>query len=126
MKSTLLFGFGLLVSAGVAFVYLPEGWVGSTAPSATPSPAEPRPSVPSVEVRHELVAIPVPMARALNRRAAPPPAFRAASNSRTVPRPATRQARHSPPDVRLLEKARRAVVGDGRHKPEPFPRLRNN
>ncbi|MBA2302015.1 MAG: hypothetical protein H0W08_05225 [Acidobacteria bacterium] len=122
MKPTLLFGFGILV-AGIAFVCLPVGRVGSPAPSATPSPAEPR---PSVQVRHELIAIPVPMARVINRRAAPPPAFRAALNGRPVPRPATRQAGQSAPDVHLLEKARRVVVGDGRHKPEPFPRLRNN
>ena len=35
-------------------------------------------------------------------------------------------ARRASGDETLFEKARRAFVGDGRHRPEPFPRPRGN
>ena len=37
-----------------------------------------------------------------------------------------RPANRAPRDQTLFEKARRAFVGDGRHRPEPFPRPRAN
>ena len=38
----------------------------------------------------------------------------------------SRLVTHASRDQTLFEKARRAFVGDGRHRPEPFPRPRGN
>jgi hypothetical protein len=82
-------------------------------PQAAPAIQAPAPApaltVPSVRVQHELVRLPKPAPRA-NR----PPAWRS-----------TRMALANPPYGRaaLLVRASRALVGDGRYKPEPFPRL---
>jgi hypothetical protein len=49
--------------------------------------------------------------------------------SRTMPTPPARTPaveRASNRDRTLFEKARRAVVGDGRYRPEPFPRVRDH
>jgi hypothetical protein len=67
---------------------------------------------PGVRVEHELVAASV-VREPVTRRAAaaaPPPAD-----------PVTRP--HTRPEG-FLSKARRTIIGDGRHRPEPFPRVR--
>lgn len=62
-----------------------------------------------VEVRHEFVTIAAPtMDRVVEVR------------SVAAPRP-VRRARPGDP---LLAKARRALLGDGRYRPEPFPRVK--
>jgi hypothetical protein len=69
---------------------------------------------PGVRVEHELVTASIvtePVTRRAAAAAAAPP------SGDPVPRPHTR------PDG-FLSKARRAIVGDGRHRPEPFPRVR--
>jgi hypothetical protein len=80
-----------------------------TAP--VPAVAEPSPSAvaPSVRIQHELVRLPKPASRP-----ARPSAWRA-----------TRMALARPPGGRapLIVRASRALVGDGRFKPEPFPRV---
>ena len=65
---------------------------------------------PSVRVEHELVRLPKPRPQHLNR----PVQWRS-----------TRLAAAQPSESRptLIVRARRVFVGDGRYKPEPFPRL---
>jgi hypothetical protein len=70
---------------------------------------EPPPDTPSVRVEHRLIQI-VPQ---------PAPIFR--------PRPAApaanrRAETRKPESDHLVARARRALVGDGRYRPEPFPR----
>jgi len=76
----------------------PAVQVPETAPALT---------APSVRVQHELVRLPKPAPR-VNR-----PPWRS-----------TRTALANPPYGRapLLVRASRALVGDGRYRPEPFPR----
>lgn len=71
------------------------------APVASAAPA-------SVRVEHELIPIVA--------EAGPAPVA-------TTPRDVTR-ARRRAAEPTLGEKARRALLGDGRHRPEPFPRVR--
>ena len=70
----------------------------------------PEPAGPSVRVEHQLVRLPKPRPQHINR----PPQWRS-----------TRLAAAEPSESRpaLILRARRALVGDGRYKPEPFPRL---
>ena len=72
--------------------------------------APPESAGPSVQIEHELVRLPKPRLQRINR----PAQFRT-----------TRLAAAEPADARapLIVRARRAFVGDGRYKPEPFPRL---
>lgn len=77
-------------------------------PVAAPQ-ALPEGSDPSVRIEHELVRLPKPRPQRINR----PAQWRS-----------TRLAAAEPTDLRppLLGRARRVLVGDGRYKPEPFPR----
>ena len=70
----------------------------------------PEPAGPSVRVEHQLVRLPKPRPQHINR----PPQWRS-----------TRLAAAEPSESRpaLILRARRVLVGDGRYKPEPFPRL---
>ena len=65
---------------------------------------------PSVRIEHELVRLPKPRPQRVTR----PTQWRS-----------TRLAAAEPadPQAPLFVRARRAFVGDGRYKPEPFPRL---
>jgi hypothetical protein len=65
---------------------------------------------PSVRIEHELVRLPKPRPQRINR-----PQWRS-----------TRLATVEPadePHAPLIVRARRALVGNGRYKPEPFPRV---
>lgn len=62
-----------------------------------------------VQVRHELVTIAAPV---------PPPAAGRRSASPRQP------ARRTPHDAGVWSKTGRALLGDGRHRPEPFPRIK--
>ena len=118
----LIFGALALMAAAILLRYPSEKLA-----AARPGP-EPE---PSVRVEHELVALP-PIARVSPR----PEARRAARGDRAptvsaaaprttdpqAPAPAVRAGR----DRTMLEKARRAFVGNGRYRPEPFPRVRDN
>ena len=75
------------------------------APRTAPEAAD-----PSVRVEHELVRLPRPRPQPINR----PVQWRSA-------RLAAAESSDSRPT--LILRARRAFVGDGRYKPEPFPRL---
>jgi hypothetical protein len=78
-------------------------------PVVTPQ-TPPEAAGPSVRIEHELVVLPKPR----------PPRI-----SRPVQWRSTRMAAAEPTASRapLIVRARRAFVGDGRYKPEPFPRL---
>lgn len=70
----------------------------------------------AVQVRHEFVTLPDPAAAPLlDHRPSTPP---------TTPVSAPRLQRVRAGDDALLSKARRAILGDGRHRPEPFPRIK--
>jgi hypothetical protein len=75
-----------------------------------PPVSQPESAGPSVRIEHELVRLPKPRPPRITR----PTQWRA-----------TRLAAAEPADSHapLLVRARRALVGDGRYKPEPFPRL---
>ena len=75
--------------------------------------------VTSPEPPPALTAVPVSHGRShASKATARPMSTRAASF-----RPAPAETGTPPP---LLERARRAFLGDGRHRPEPFPRLKDN
>ena len=103
-----------LVTLAVLMLHAPPALtprVERTVPAATaPTPALDEPEAPSVRVEHEWVRLPRPRPPQLSR-----------------PRPwrSTRMAVAPPPDSRatMVAKARRALIGDGRYRPEPFPRL---
>jgi hypothetical protein len=95
------------------------------APVTTSSDAPVRAQPASdVQVRHELITLRVPPTL-------PPRVTSAGLASRGAP---ARLPSSAPPQVTepalrqttLMQKARRALVGDGRYRPEPFPRIRDN
>jgi hypothetical protein len=88
----------------------PTGAPPALPPAPTGIEASPVVADPSVRIEHELVRLPKPQPpQRINR-----PQWRS-----------TRLAAAEPPDSRapLLVRARRAFTGDGRFKPEPFPRV---
>lgn len=108
-----------LVAVVLATVVLVSTWLWQnrlpSAGAGTSIAEGPRPILPDVEVRHEIVRL----------SPGPPPASIRAQGHRVQP------VRQTPPrvfrarrDESLLDKARRTVVGDGRYRPEPFPRVR--
>jgi hypothetical protein len=82
--------------------------------------------LPDVEVRHEFVEIPLP----------PPPPRTSLARRSEGSAPASKKplalplATARPDAVRtadtdnLLIRAGRALIGDGKHRPEPFPRIK--
>ena len=68
------------------------------------------PALPAIRLEHQLIEVPA---------AAPRPPVR-----RRVEGPQVKLAAGSGGDADLITRARRAFVGDGRYRPEPFPRLR--
>lgn len=115
MKRLLWLIFAGLAIAAAALVLRDageKGTIAAAAPLAGPAPDR------QVRVKHELVTAIVPTVTA-----------RSESRAPTAPRvhterPALRRAmRDSAPN--LLQKAGRAIVGDGTYRPEPFPRIRN-
>src|SRR5262245_3470417 len=90
----------------------------ASSPRVDPTPVRPvvepqiSPAVadPFLRIEHELVRLPNPRPQRLT----PPAQFRT-----------TRMAAAEPAESRapLIVRARRAFGGDGRYKPEPFPRL---
>jgi hypothetical protein len=108
MKRTLWIALGLVTVVTAATALL------RTEPSNTKAveevPFEAAETVPDiVHVRHEFVTI-----------ATPVPAPAAASRSVT-PRPPSRR---TSPVAGPWSKTARALVGDGHHRPEPFPRIK--
>ncbi len=79
---------------------------GDTAPPAAPGSGIDR----SVIIEHQVIEVPTPTPTARPRLRAVSPARRASAGSgRDLP-------------VQIASRARRILVGDGRYRPEPFPR----
>lgn len=108
MKRTLLITAAIVTAATAATVRLPD----QPPPPEPAIEALPRTSTlpeANVRVRHEFVTIAAAPARRL-------------AEIRSAPPPPSLQRR--PAGEPLLSKARRALLGDGRHRPEPFPRIK--
>lgn len=129
----LIFGALALVAAALVLRFPQEELAGHQEPVSR--------DLPDVRVEHEFVRVPDPQLPAIasdtgRRSAVSTPTVRDREVTlRTAERslPAVTRASSQPPPVQragqertLLEKARRAFVGDGRHRPEPFPRVRDN
>lgn len=85
---------------------------------------------PAVQVQHEFItldATPVRIERpapgGTKSAAAEPAEPAAAPDVKTPARPAAHQAPH---DAGVIERARRALVGDGKYRPQPFPTVPGN
>lgn len=111
----ILAGTGIVITAVVVVVRDLDRHRGVT--SAASFTSEP---LPAVRVKHELITVSVPAATA----GTPIPKRPAAATVQraTAAEPAERELR----DKGLLDKARRALIGDGTHRPEPFPRVRQH
>jgi hypothetical protein len=128
----LIFGGLALLAAAVLFRSDPAG------DAAARVDAPPAPSVlPDVRVKHEFIEVPIPTPRtSLARspqRSAPVAKTRpqVAARVRTTAdgvRSASAVSKDEPSDRRasLLARAGRAIVGDGKHRPEPFPRIKKD
>jgi hypothetical protein len=105
-------GLVIIVALAALTMYPPPAQVGVRDPQAAlPATKLPPAPKPSVTVEHQLIQVePV-------RRPKPAPRLRRAL-------PTTRMA-YGPlrQEDSLAGRARRAVLGDGRFRPEPFPRL---
>ena len=105
-------GLVLIVALAALTVYPPPAQVGERDPQAATAPALKVPPAPkpSVTLEHQLIQV-EPMR-------APKPAPRLRR-----PLPSTRLAYAAPHQETLVTRARRKFLGDGRYRPEPFPRL---
>jgi hypothetical protein len=107
-------GLVIIVALAALTMYPPPAQVGernpqTAAPAATAAKLPPAPK-PSVTVEHQLIQVePMPPPK-------PAPRLRRAL-------PSTRLAYGPTRQDTLVSRARRAVLGDGRFRPEPFPRL---
>jgi hypothetical protein len=130
----LIFAALALIAAAVLFRYQPDRLTERDTPSER---------LADVTVQQELVVVPVsatgtlvPTAtggRATLQASAKQPSGRAGGppdgeSAEPAERPVTRRASvdRASRDQTIFEKARRAFIGDGRHRPEPFPRPRDN
>jgi hypothetical protein len=97
-----------------AIAFLCVAGLGATCfwPQQAESPHAPPADARPVVVEHRFVTVPEP--------ASAPPAV-----ARPVRRAAVRSRPRREPGT-LLGRAARAVLGDGRHRPEPFPRPRGS
>jgi hypothetical protein len=105
-------GLVLIVALLALTVYPPPAQVGVPDPqTAVPAATKVSPAPkPSVTVEHQLIQVePMP-------RPKPVPRLRPAL-------PSTRLAYAPPQQDTLVARARRKFLGDGRFRPEPFPRL---
>lgn len=91
---------------------------------------KPQPA-PDVRVRHDFISIALPAAAPIvsPRRSQPASSMSPMSAMTGAPsslyRPSSsRVLRSGSDDTRLLSKVRRVVAGDGRYRPEPFPRVK--
>jgi hypothetical protein len=117
-----IFGVLVVLATVALFQWAQEGESVAAIDSPAPLPA----ALPDVRVRHEFVTVPVP-----SRPENPAPVRTARSlglepaAARPIAAPTAAPAvRRASRDASFLEKARRAVVGDGRYRPEPFPRIK--
>lgn len=87
---------------------IPVGPASAASPARTASPAAPE-ARPEVRIEHQVIEVPTP--------AAPAPILRAVAPARSVSARAGREG-----SAPFVSRARRVLVGDGRYRPEPFPR----
>ena len=80
-----------------------------TSSPGAPAPGPAEADAPSIQIEHEVVEVPLVRPRAPRLPALP-----------QIPRRAAREASPSPPSARVA----RLILGDGRYRPEPFPRPR--
>lgn len=125
----LIFAVLVLIASAVWF-RLPPDTLTQAAPAVD--------RLPDVRVQHEFVTVPTSPAgstsnpqertRLARTRAAPDSSSATATIDAQTAEAVTRKATTSRAsrDQTLFEKARRAFMGDGRHRPEPFPRPRGN
>ena len=92
------------------------------ASSSPPTVVKPVPS-PDVRVRHEYITI-TPIEREPRRPSPRLSTVSLSASAKGAPSPAGRARQPQPTERALLSKVGRAVAGDGRFRPEPFPRLR--
>jgi hypothetical protein len=105
-------GLVSIVALAALTMYPPPAQVGVRDPQTATAPAPKVPSPPksSVTLEHQLIQVePI-------RPPKPPPRLRRAL-------PVTRLAYGTPHQETLVTRARRKFLGDGRFRPEPFPRL---
>ena len=104
-----------LFAFAVLLLHPPLGAPGSERAATPAAVTEPPPSAPtpSVRIEHELVKL--PKAKPQPHRVKRPSQWRSTRLAMNDPAPASRTP--------LLVRASRAVIGDGRYKPEPFPKL---
>jgi hypothetical protein len=132
----LIFAALALIAAAVSFRLQPEALTQA-------APVIER--LPDVRVQHEYVTVPVSAtgdnlkvkerSRLAQTRTMPDPlsatptldAETVKAEPVAIRKPAaSRASNRAPGDETLFAKARRAFMGDGRHRPEPFPRPRGN
>jgi hypothetical protein len=108
-----------VISATAPFHYMPEPvGVIESAPPAGPTPP------PAVRVSHEFVTVEIRPRTSLaaNRPGAKP--SRPAGAPKTATHDPAPTVRRGSRDRNLLERAGRVLIGDGKYRPEPFPRVR--
>jgi hypothetical protein len=124
----LIFG---AAAVGVAVLPLKDGDERVNPPNP---PAE---RLPDVRIRQEFVTVPLPSpvtGPASNRtrvahlspRITPADITDTEDEQIPLSRTGTRPARRAARDATFFQRATRAFIGDGRHRPEPFPRPRGN
>lgn len=92
-----------------------------------PAPLPPAASsAPAVRIEHTMVTADVVTSPAVSPRRAPTWSPGAATPERRVVASAPAVAVRTQAASSLAARTRRVIVGDGRHKPQPFPRINNN
>jgi hypothetical protein len=118
----IIFGVLVVLATVALFQWAQEGEsVAAIEPAAQPPAA-----LPDVRVRHEFVTVSVP-SRPQN--PSPVRTVRSSGGKSGAARPiasptAAPAVRRASRDASFLERAGRAVIGDGRYRPEPFPRIK--
>ena len=121
MIRRILIGVVLIGAFAAGSLLFRQGPVPQTDLEAAPSSPAP---VQAVQVKHDFVVVPMPSpvngTGSRSPREAPSLSVSASNRpSVSAPRPQPRRAA-----APLLAKVGRAVAGDGRYRPEPFPRVK--
>ena len=114
----------LLILLGLVLLAREHTAVGSRPEKVVISPtAVTTPAVPAVKVEHTLVTADVVKTPIVQPRSRSASTAMAAADRRSAP--STPRALARSDDSSLRARTRRVIVGDGRHKPQPFPRVNN-
>jgi hypothetical protein len=112
----------LLILLGLVLLAREHTAVGSRPEEVVISPTAV--TTPAVKVEHTLVTANVVKTPIVQPRSKSASTAMAAVDRRSVPSTLRPLARSD--DSSLRARTRRVIVGDGRHKPQPFPRVNNN